>query len=504
MAKPTVSLRVFSGFESYILTGIQATKKELGHGAYATVELLEFGGLKCAGKRIHELLLKQGDTTYAIKRFEEECRILSNLHHPNIVQFLGVYFQQGAKVPLLVMEFLPTNLTACIEQYNPAAGKLPKTMSYSILHDVALGLCYLHSQTPPIIHRDLSSNNVLLTSNMTAKISDLGVARILNLTPLQVSRMTQTPGTPAYMPPEVMVANPTYGTSVDEFSYGILMIHVFSGKWPEPQIGPNCFEDGQLIPVTEAERREPFLQIIGKDHPLMDLILKCISNDIHKRVHAKQLVQQLATMVAQFPSSFSNRLEMLSCIDEANKEKETSVVDMKKRDEIIRQREEQISNLTEEIKRKAVEREDEVNQLKIVHSTEIEQLHLQIKDVNTRITLLSSEKEAITVEKNTLESKVVNHETLLNEERKISKDLNERNSELCVQTTKYELENSSLKLAQSQLGKEVAAKDDIIKSMKSDVETKTRVLKQKDATILGLNEQLTKTRKYLANKQPVS
>ena len=56
---------------------------------------------------------------------------------------------------------------------------------------------------------------------MTAKISDLGVARILNLTPLQVSRMTQTPGIPAYMPPEVMVANPKYDTSVDEFSYGI-------------------------------------------------------------------------------------------------------------------------------------------------------------------------------------------------------------------------------------------------------------------------------------------
>ena len=147
------------------------------------------------------------------------------------------------------MEFLPTNLTSCIEQY----GILPKEISYSILHDVALGLCYLHSQTLPIIHRDLSSNNVLLTPNMTAKISDLGVARILNLTPLQVSRMTQTPGTPAYMPPEVMVANPNYNTSVDEFSYGIMMIHMFSGQWPKPQVGPSRIKGSQLIPVTEAE-----------------------------------------------------------------------------------------------------------------------------------------------------------------------------------------------------------------------------------------------------------
>ena len=94
---------------------------------------------------------------------------------------------------------------------------------------------------------------------MTAKISDLGVARMLNLTPLQVSCMTQNPGTPAYMPPEVMIANPKYDTSVDQFSYGIMMIHMFSGRWPEPQVGPNRFEGDQLIPVTEAERREVFL-----------------------------------------------------------------------------------------------------------------------------------------------------------------------------------------------------------------------------------------------------
>ena len=168
------------------------TDQKLGHGSYATVLELEYMGLKCAGKKIHELLLEQGDATYTFRRFEEECNLLSQAHHPNIIQFLGVYFQQGVPAPILVMEFLSTNLTFCIEQY----GVLPNEISYSILHDVALGLYYLHSQTPPIIHRDLSSNNILLTPNITAKISDLGVARILNLTPLQVSHMTQTPGTP--------------------------------------------------------------------------------------------------------------------------------------------------------------------------------------------------------------------------------------------------------------------------------------------------------------------
>ncbi|MCG8626376.1 MAG: protein kinase, partial [Proteobacteria bacterium] len=184
----------FSRFEQYQLTGLKVTNEELGHGSYATVLKVDYMGLKCAGKKIHEALLKQGDTSYTLCRFEEECCLLSQVRHPNIVQFLGVHFERGVHAPILVMEFLPMNLTTCINQY----GILPEGISYSILHDVALGLCYLHNHTPSIIHRDLSANNILLDSSLKAKISDLGVARILNLTPLQVSRMTQTPGTPTY------------------------------------------------------------------------------------------------------------------------------------------------------------------------------------------------------------------------------------------------------------------------------------------------------------------
>ena len=310
---------MFSGFDPYKLTGVKVTDNKLGHGSYATVLELEYMGLKCAGKRIHELLLEQGDTSYTVRRFEEECRLLSKVRHPNIVQFLGVFFLPRVQAPILVMEFLPTNLTSCIEQYSI----LPNEISYSILHDVSLALCYLHGQTPPIIHRDLSSNNVLLASNLTAKISDLGVARILNLTPLQVSRMTQTPGTPTYMPPEVMVAKPNYNTSVDEFSYGILMIHMFSGKWPVPQVGQIRTEsNGRMIPVSEAERRAVFLEAIGNYHPLMDLIHKCISNHPQARAHAAEIVERLAGMVLQFPASFANRLEALKQIQKLEADNE--------------------------------------------------------------------------------------------------------------------------------------------------------------------------------------
>ena len=502
----------FTGFDPYKLTGVKVTDRELGHGSYATVLELEYMGLKCAGKKIHELLLRQGDDTYTVCRFEEECRLLSQVRYPNIVQFLGVYFQQGVQAPILVMEFLPTNLTSCIEQY----GILPKEISYSILHDVALGLCYLHSQTPAIIHRDLSSNNVLLTPNMTAKISDLGVARILNLTPLQVSRMTQTPGTPAYMPPEVMIANPKYDTSVDEFSYGIMMIHMFSGQWPEPQVGPNRTEpDGTMIPVSEAERREVFLRAIGNDHPLMHLILKCIHNYPQARAHASEIVERLVDMVLQFPASFTNRLEILRRIEADGEEKRALTEEGERKDRVIQQKEDEISLHRQEVQIEKEQKIAEIDRLKLVYSSEVEQLRLQVRDLNTKSQLTKVENEAEITE---LKSKAGAFETQLAKEREANRKLMVDNQDLQTELSKSRSEllesrseTSTLTGTNSKLQSDIAEKDTAIqmkdasaKRKDSELEAKSRALEGKDATISAMSEQLTKTREYLATKQQVS
>ena len=79
----------FTGFEQFKLTGVKVTDKVLGHGSYGTVLELEYMGLKCAGKKIHELLLEQGDASYTVHRFKEECRLLSQVRHPNIVQLVS-------------------------------------------------------------------------------------------------------------------------------------------------------------------------------------------------------------------------------------------------------------------------------------------------------------------------------------------------------------------------------------------------------------------------------
>lgn len=394
--------RVFSGLEPYTLNSVKVTERELGHGSYATVLELEYMGLKCAGKKIHKILQSQGNSlSYAENRFETECRLLSEIRHPNIVQFLGVYFEQEAHVPILVMELLHTDLTSYIDQY----GILPEEIGYSILSDVALGLHYFHNQIPPIIHRDLSSNNVLLTPNLVAKISDLGVARILDLTPLQVSHVSQTPGTLAYMPPEAMISKPKYDSSIDQFSYGILMIHVLSGQCPEPQIEAIKKEGGQLIPVTEADRRRPFLEIIGYNHPLMDLILKCLDNDPMSRAHSRHMIQALSlvkmTISQQSSSSYINQLDMIKRIEADKLE--------------LERQNKQVLNWKKTAEMKA----EEIHQLKLAHTSEVEQLKLQLKDMKSQNDLLIEETEA---ELNELRNKVALYEAQAeNKEKKSSK-----------------------------------------------------------------------------------
>ena len=308
----------FVSLESYKLTGVHVTNRELGVGSSATVVELEYLGLKCAGKKIHEFLFKCGGSNYdEAHRFSEECHLLSRVRHPNIVQFLGVHFQSEIEHPILVMEFLPTDLFSCITEH----GVLPNEISYFILRDIAQGLAYLHSQKPRIIHRDLSSNNILLTPTLGAKIADLGVARILNMSPLQASTMTKNPGTHIYMPPEAMVESPHYDTSIDTFSYGILMILILCGQRPNPPVGPTRYESGKLIAVSEADRREKFLKLIGHDHPLMNLILKCIDNNPKERPSADNIIEQLHEKVEIVPPSFKQQMETLKYVAEKEVEK---------------------------------------------------------------------------------------------------------------------------------------------------------------------------------------
>ena len=203
--------------------------------------------------------------------------------------------------------------------YTCRYGILPEAISYGILRDMALGLRYLHEHSPPIIHRDLSANNVLLTSSMNGKISDLGVAKILNITPAQMTQRmsTQAPGTPCYMPPEALLAKPTYTSKIDSYSYGVMMIHVLCGRWPFPADAfcPDPQNPDGLVPVSEIDRRADYLQDISPAHPLMGLIRRCLSNFPNRRPDASEILRQITDVMSRASLTHQTKMEMQTQIN---------------------------------------------------------------------------------------------------------------------------------------------------------------------------------------------
>ena len=152
-----------------------------------------------------------------------QLQLMAEMRHPHIVQFLGLCFLEGSALPVLVMELLDSSLDDLLESSRSPG--LPLALKQSLLTDVARGLVYLHTRNPPVVHRDLSARNILLTSSLTAKISDLGNARIVNLQPGQLARtLTRVPGTHVYMPPESFDQHSRYGPRLDIFSFGHLTL----------------------------------------------------------------------------------------------------------------------------------------------------------------------------------------------------------------------------------------------------------------------------------------
>ena len=252
-------------------------------GAHGAVVEVEVGGTLCAGKRIHDALveLRGGGPSDISQKFVNECRLMSSLRHPNVVQFIGVCFVDGSRLPMLVMEYLSNDLDSLLEG-NPG---IPLSLKYSILNDVALGLAYLHGHNPPIIHRDLTARNVLLNSDVKAKIGDFGVARILDLYPGQLRKvMTQAPGNFTYMPPEALSTNPTYNEKIDIFSFGHLALYTVTQVFPDllPPTRPDPNDPQRTVGLSEVERRAREMELVckqmGGGHPLVRLIRSCLEN----------------------------------------------------------------------------------------------------------------------------------------------------------------------------------------------------------------------------------
>jgi len=177
----------------------------------------------------------------------------------------------------MVMEKMQHSLRGLVENYN----NIPLNVKLSILDEVCLGLRYLHSRAPPIVHRDLTPNNILLGRSLEAKITDLGVAKVVQMD--STMTMTKIPGAPDFMPPEAHTKKPVYGPSLDIFSYGGVALNVITQQWPEPAEKLQLSDTEQWEVISEVMRRQKYLKMFtGGAADLLPLVTSCL-DDIPKR-----------------------------------------------------------------------------------------------------------------------------------------------------------------------------------------------------------------------------
>ena len=270
----------------------------LGSGTYSSIIELTSAGETVAGK-----VYRTSSTTRlqaVANRVCGELIIMAQLHHPNVIQCKGVSLLTDQTLPVLLMEQLMSSLHAYL--LDPHNYNLPLERKVSILRDVASGLAYLHSRTPAIIHQDLTAKNVLLDSELRAKIGGFGDSRFVDLDPeASPETFTSLPDTLEYMPPEAHGGNAKYDPSLDVFSFGHLALFTITQTPPRPLLSYSYSDAEGLHCRSEVKRREVFVEkaghLLSENHSLVAVIKQCLHNNPALRPRTGELLTRLQEMV---------------------------------------------------------------------------------------------------------------------------------------------------------------------------------------------------------------
>jgi len=248
----------------------------LGQGQFGVVYQAEWRGLTVAVKQFKKLDDAQKNLV------ENEFKAMTKLHHPNIIQLLGIIPNPFS----IVMEYMPNGSLFNYLKTNPWTS-IDCKMRF--ITDITKGLAYLHGRKPSfIIHRDIKPTNFLVSKDLQIKIADFGICKILdnhfvqksqeNLSYLEDITATANVGTLYYMAPELLTQKKktNYSASVDIYSLGSVIYEIFEGH----KIFDFCDHREEFITVVLSRRRPTF----SKSLPFIKkLIVSCLDCNPLKR-----------------------------------------------------------------------------------------------------------------------------------------------------------------------------------------------------------------------------
>jgi serine/threonine protein kinase len=217
----------------------------LGKGGFGSVKRAKCFGVICVVKEINTST--PAEEIFASKLLQKESRALSKLHHPNVIRLLHVCTDR--KALCIVLELAERGSLRALLDAEPG---IPLWRRFGFVFGITSGMSCLHRQKPPIVHHDLKPDNVLVTSEYTAKITDFGTATGTRSTQGATTTIVGAGGTPQYQPPEVLNNTQSHdGRPVDVYAWAITVYETISGK----QAWPRMSQEQVLVAVLNKKQR---------------------------------------------------------------------------------------------------------------------------------------------------------------------------------------------------------------------------------------------------------
>ncbi|CAL5063922.1 unnamed protein product [Urochloa decumbens] len=314
-----VAFKIFSETELQEATDGFNERQVVGHGGHGSVyKGLLKGNVEVAVKRCMTI-----DEQHK-KEFGREMLILSQINHKNIVKLLGCCLE--VEVPMLVYELVPNGTLFQLIHGNHGK-RISLATRMQIAHQSAEALAYLHSwASPPILHGDVKSSNILIDCDYNAKVSDFGASILAPTDESQFVTIVQ--GTCGYLDPEYMQTCQLTDKS-DVYSFGVVLLELLTRKMPFNLEAPEHEKSLALrfISVTKENRLEEILddQIMNDENmevlgEVADLAKRCLEMSGANRPSMREVSERIDRLrkVMQHPWEQENPEEMESLLGESS------------------------------------------------------------------------------------------------------------------------------------------------------------------------------------------
>jgi serine/threonine-protein kinase TNNI3K len=260
--------------------------KRIGKGAFSDVWLVKYRRSQLlASKRLRKSEVTESRT----RDFIAEIKLVAKLEHPKIVAFVGAAWTIEADLQALFEYMEGGDLREYLEHTRAAHVWTLEKLQIAI--DVVDALVYVHSFSPPLVHRDLKSRNVLLSKYLEAKLTDFGVSRYRS----EDNTMTAGVGTGRWLAPEVISGSTDYGPAADIFSFGAVLSELDTHALPyDDVLGPNGnrLADVALLQLISSGQLTP--SFCGScPEKLVELATRCFAFDPASRPTATELAYAL-------------------------------------------------------------------------------------------------------------------------------------------------------------------------------------------------------------------